>query len=91
MSRQVVRDLKRAAAGGCQKVARESALTLLKRSIKFGHVRLAVIRLGEAVAVGAEVPADQWSYCRHAADATREQAVQDLFLAAAQRAHSEVH
>ena len=95
MSRQVVRELKRAvqaaarpgAGTGSVVLARDSALSLLARSIGFGHRRLAVIRLGMAVHAGAEVPAEYWAYCRHAADDSRDASLQALFLAAAQQAH----
>jgi hypothetical protein len=94
MSRQVVRELKRAvqAAGrpdagrGSRLLARDSALSLLARSIAFGHGRLAVIRLGLAVRTGALVSAEHWSYCRDVADDSRDPALQALFLAAAQEA-----
>lgn len=41
----------------------ESALSLLARSIEFGHDRLAMIRLVIAVQTGADVPEAQWQYC----------------------------
>ncbi|HSV71643.1 MAG TPA: hypothetical protein VLI72_16165 [Methylibium sp.] len=96
MSRQVVRELKRAvqaaarpgACTGSVVLARDSALSLLARSIGFGHGRLAVIRLGMAVHAGAEVPAEHWTYCRTAADDSRDPSLQALFLAAAQAAHA---
>jgi hypothetical protein len=94
MSRQVVRELKRAvqaaarpgAGTGSTLLARDCALSLLARSIAFGHGRLAVIRLGMAVRAGAEVPAGHWDYCRNAADASRDPELQALFLGAAQEA-----
>ena len=46
--------------------ARESALALLDRSIKFGHRRLAVVRLAVAVKAGAAVTREQWAYCEEA-------------------------
>lgn len=87
MTRQAVREMKRVIhrePGG--PLARESALSLLARSILFGHGRLAVIRLGMAVHAGAEVPAEHWDYCRQAAETCRDATVKGLYLAAAQRA-----
>lgn len=90
MTRDAVRLLKRtlqvasrpeAGAGG-QLLARECALSLLARSISFGHGRLAVIRLGLAVRTGAEVPAEHWDYCRAAAAASRDGEVLAMFEAA---------
>lgn len=43
--------------------ARESALALLARSIRFGHERLTLNRLVMAVQAGAAVTPDQWAYC----------------------------
>ncbi len=43
------------------------ALALLDRSIKFGHHRLAIQRLGAAVELEAPVSADRWSYCERVA------------------------
>jgi hypothetical protein len=40
------------------------ALALLDRSIKFKHRRLALLRLKEAVELGAPVSAEQWTYCK---------------------------
>lgn len=74
MSRADVREFKRKlfqgtrpdADDGQSRLAKESALALLERSIRFGHGRLAVIRLGIAVQAGADIPPDCWSYCRDA-------------------------
>src|SRR5438876_8348996 len=68
MSRQAIRDMKRAVGAGAranarsdeQALARESALALLARSIGFGHRRLAVIRLATAVQAGSDIPP---AYC----------------------------
>ncbi|MGH6638379.1 MAG: hypothetical protein ACREXN_00810 [Polaromonas sp.] len=94
MNRQAVRDMKRAVNAGCRPgagdssvaLAKECALSLLSRSITFGHGRLAVIRLGMAVRAGAEVPAEHWDFCREAAHASKDLSMQTLFLAAAQQA-----
>ena len=80
MSRQIIRDWKRCISAGLHPqaepsaalLARESALSLLQRSIGFGHGRLAVVRLAMAVQAGADVPAAHWSYCRSAASASRD-------------------
>lgn len=64
-------------------LARDSALSLLARSIALGHGRLAVVRLCGAAAIGAEVPPAHWVYCRLAAQSSGDPALQDRFLAAA--------
>ena len=91
MSRQIVRDMKRAMSAGtgatshieARLLAKESALSLLARSINFGHRRLAVIRLGMAVHAGANVPAAHWDYCLEAASSTRDATLRALFVQAA--------
>lgn len=88
MSRQAIREMKRAVVAGNQPdatistvmSARKSALELLARSVCFGHVRLAIIRLGVAVRTGATVPQSHWIYCREAAAASKDTAVQALFM-----------
>lgn len=79
MARDAIRDMKRAvAAGGVaasgpqQLLAQASALALLDRSIRFGHERLALIRLVMAVHAGAEVPSDRWTYCETVARRSRQ-------------------
>lgn len=80
MSRQQVRTLKRALRRGAddtasapdQDAARASALALLERSLKMGHVRLALLRLRDAVACGAPVPPAQWQTCRQIAMASAD-------------------
>ena len=70
MTRQAVRGMKRAIHAGARAGAtdssvtmgRESALSLLSRSINFGHGRLAIIRLALAVRTGATVPAEHRHY-----------------------------
>ncbi len=70
--RQRVRSLKRLARSGSGADAAPAlrvqsqaiALALLDRSIKFKHHRLALLRLKEAVELGAAVDTEQWSYCR---------------------------
>lgn len=73
--REPLRSLKRLARLGLapdappevRQQSQRAALALLKRSILFGHHRLAVRRLLEAVALGASVAPDQWAYCERAA------------------------
>lgn len=96
MSRQVVRQMKRAvavAAGNRPGAgpdaavrAEESALSLLSRSIAFGHRRLAICRLLMAVEAGAEIPPEHWIYCREAAADAEEAALKTMFLQAAHAA-----
>jgi len=45
-----------------------------------------VQRLNEAVALGAPVPDEHWRYCREAASASHDTALQALFLVCAQAA-----
>lgn len=93
MSRLIIRQMKRGVAAGtasgagfgAQELAKDMALGLLERSIRFGHSRLAVIRLAMAVAAGAEVPQAHWAYCRDAVDG-RNDDVKALFVTAARSA-----
>lgn len=70
--RQRLRSLKRLARSGqgadaapaLRQQSQVIALALLDRSIKFKHGRLALLRLKEALALGAAVDAAQWAYCR---------------------------
>ncbi|HWI09977.1 MAG TPA: hypothetical protein VNU48_01465 [Burkholderiaceae bacterium] len=86
MSRRIIRDWKRSISIGLQPqaeppaalLAKESALSLLQRSVSFGHGRLAILRLAIAVQSGADVPAAHWSYCRNAASASGDQTLQTL-------------
>lgn len=67
-------------------LAQESALSLLARSIAFGHRRLAVIRLSMAVQAGADIPQQHWAYCREAALPSADASLRALFLQAEQAA-----
>lgn len=90
MSRQPIRVLKHAVRDGGREgattenhvLAKEAALALLDRSIKFGHPRLAVIRLAMAVRAGADVPASHWDYCRATVAQSRDLSLRALFDAA---------
>ncbi len=70
--RQRLRSLKRLARAGSGADAAPAlklqsqaiALALLDRSIQFKHRRLALLRLKEAVELGAAVNTAQWTYCR---------------------------
>src|SRR5438094_187089 len=68
-------------------IAKESALSLLNRSIAFGHKRLAVVRLAMAVRAGADVPAACWDYCSRVAEGSKGASLQDAFVLAAQEAN----
>jgi hypothetical protein len=97
MSRLIIRQMKRGVAAGtapdasvgAQELAKDMALGLLERSIRFGHSRLAVIRLAMAVTAGAEVPEAHWAYCREAVDG-RSDDVKALFVNAVRTASIEV-
>ncbi len=100
MSRIDIRNMKRAVHAGTRPgataesalLSQESALSLLARSIEFGHGRLAVIRLVMAVQTGAAVSEEQWQYCRDVAssaraDDTLRALYRDATLATAARLH----
>ena len=99
MPRQWLRDLKKALRAGTSTLAPQddheqavhSALALLERSLRMRHRRLAVQRLSEAVALGAQIADAHWIYCRQAAEASRDEATRALFSRAAQAACSRTH
>ena len=100
MSRIHIRNMKRAVHAGSRPdstaesttLSRESALSLLARSIAFGHGRLAMIRLVMAVQAGARVSETQWQYCRDVAASPRaDDAMKALYRAAAQAATVSLH
>jgi hypothetical protein len=68
-------------------IAVRAALGLLERSVRMRHRRLAVQRLRDAVALGADVPDDVWCYCREAATATRDTEIQGMYMQSAQAAY----
>ncbi|MBO1016023.1 hypothetical protein IPU70_20835 [Achromobacter sp. SD115] len=71
MSRALIRSLKKTqrvgaqaqASAAQQQDARSAALSLLRRSVRFKHDRLAVLRLANAVQLGANVDETLWEYC----------------------------
>lgn len=97
MSRESVRKLKRELQRGevpglCSRpseLGRESALALLARSIRFGHGRLALIRLCAAVRLGANVPEDHWRYCRQVSATDQDGRLRAMFLLAERNAVSQ--
>lgn len=72
MSRALVMSLKKALRKGGRAQAsdtqvldaRAAAISLLQRSVRFGHDRLAILRLINAVKLGACVDETQWEYCQ---------------------------
>ncbi|WP_447922328.1 hypothetical protein [Achromobacter aegrifaciens] len=90
MSRALIRSLKKTQRVGAHvqasaaqvQDARAAALSLLHRSVRFKHDRLAVLRLANAVQLGANVDETLWDYCHavasHMADPTQLQKVQTL-------------
>jgi hypothetical protein len=88
MARQAIRELKHSLHAGMaacasdeqRSHAKEAALSLLERSVRMGHRRLAVIRLHAAVSTGAAVPDEHWRYCHEAATACKDAAIQDLYI-----------
>ena len=100
MSRIHIRNMKRAVHAGNRpdstaestSLSRESALSLLARSIAFGHGRLAMIRLVMAVQTGARVSEAQWQYCRDVAASPRaDDTLKALYRAAAQATTASLH
>lgn len=97
MSREFVRKLKRelqrhevsGPCSGSSEPGRESALALLARSIRFGHGRLALIRLCAAVRLGANVPEDHWRYCRQVSVTDKDGRLCAMFLLAERDAVSQ--
>ena len=95
MTRQAVRQLKHAVRSSRRPGAHapdhergaQGALALLDRSVRFGHGRLALIRLEQAVTCGAPVPIEHWKYCYSAAMTSQDLTLQAMYLKAAQ--HSE--
>ena len=67
-------------------LAARAALSLLARSIAFGHKRLALIRLAIAVRAGANIPPTSWLYCREVASHSRDERLRSLFIEAADAA-----
>jgi hypothetical protein len=65
LSRAAIRALKRAAIQGGDGHA---MLILLKRSIRFGHRRLALLRCLQAERMGLQLDAEDLRYCRQIAD-----------------------
>lgn len=94
MTRQVVREMKKCFHAGSSSCAsdeqrlhgQEAALSLLARSVHFGHGRLAVIRLHAAVRAGAVVPEAYWRHCHKACRASKDASVQALYLASVRMA-----
>lgn len=97
MSRQLIREMKHVvthgrrpgATGESVALAKEAAVQLLERSIRFGHGRLSVVRLAMAVHSGAEIPKEHWLYCREVAASSKDAVTQALFLEAAQAVSSQ--
>lgn len=93
MTRQVIREWKRTLQRNTTSrdaeqflLAQDSALNLLERSIRFGHGRLAVLRLIGALLAEAKPSADQWSYCCEAIQRIRDPGLQAMLEQAAIRA-----
>lgn len=93
--RQRVQHLKRQlrAAGGdatapaTDESSRSSILELLERSMRFGHGRLAMLRLQQAVCLGASLNTTHWKYCSGVAERSGDTVLQERFIALA-RKHS---
>lgn len=97
MTRETAHTLKRTMRAGLRAdacdsdclLSRNCALALLRRSIDWGHARLAVIRLAMAVDAGARVPREHWAYCLRMAQASRDVRLQDIYRSAAIKGSTE--
>ena len=91
MSREQVRALKRqvTASPAEPALAREAAAALLDRSIRFGHGRLAVVRLGLAAHLSAAITDSQLEYCRSAAELSCDPQLLSLVSEALRRTRSQ--
>lgn len=69
MKREDVRRLKKEVQ---EKSDQEAILLLLRRSVKFGHRRLALVRCIQAEQLGASVAPELLAYCRQIADQMSE-------------------
>lgn len=93
--RQRLRSLKRLARAGSGADAAPAlklrsqaiALALLDRSIQFRHRRLALIRLREAIELGAPVSTEQWTYCKGVLSLEQDGALRADVERAATRPH----
>lgn len=74
MKRAEIRVLKRRLA---RNSTPDAALALLERSVRFGHGRLAVRRLDDAMQIGAQLPSDVVRYFE-ALPVTQRQAMLDM-------------
>ncbi|MBF5006092.1 hypothetical protein [Diaphorobacter caeni] len=91
--RQQVRHLKRqmrigaceTAASDAREIGQNSVVALLERSMRFGHERLAMKRLQQAVDLGAALSEAHWKYCRAVALRSADRSLQECFLALASR------
>ncbi|MDP3820432.1 MAG: hypothetical protein Q8R33_03065 [Burkholderiales bacterium] len=94
MPRPPIRQMKRqVTAGGRPNAcvdavarARDSALSLLTRSVKCGHTRLAIMRLSTAVRASAAITPQHWDYCRETASRSADTDLIAMFLQAEQAA-----
>lgn len=75
MKRQEIRQLKRAVASGGNA---EAMLTLLERSVRFGHKKLALIRCIQAERLGLCVDQEILTYCREIADGMAPEVLQRI-------------
>jgi hypothetical protein len=79
MKRMIMAALRVNDAGLVSDASRECALSLLQRSVSFGHDRLAVLRLALAVRVGAHVPPEHWKYCEQVVEQSTDDALREIF------------
>ncbi len=79
MKRMVREGANPAAEPELRRQSQAMALALLDRSIKFGHHRLAIQRLGAAVELEASVNADRWAYFERVARQTVDAALRTRF------------
>ena len=88
MSRDLVRQMRKVVSLGHEADATAQALTqaqaaaaqLLERSVFFGHKRLSVVRLNNAVQLGAVLPLDHWNHCSRVATVSSDARIRALYV-----------
>lgn len=82
LKRLDIRNMKRAIAGSSDA---EAMSQLLRRSVRFGHKRLALLRCLQAERMGISVQPELLAYCREIADAMPVAELHQLMRQAAAR------
>lgn len=77
MKRHEIRVLKRAVTGASNK---DAMLTLLERSVRFGHKKLALLRCIQAERLGVPLPPEILLYCQEIADQLPVEVLQRVIM-----------